>query len=248
MIKRNLLVALLAATLVLQGAAGAWANNKDKDQEEEGRDGHSRYELAPLTYLPLVLAGAAQERIAKMYFLMQTVTYLVEMTTGVKATSQNRVSLGGLFGGVFAKTYSAEDFVRSLEVGTVYRAGNGLLAVAMEGDELLQDHRIIVFNGDYQYDPRALPSLQQIEPAQLQKLQAYSLMVELAHHTLAPPLVSMMARLNHLNADQLQGTPGLTSAQETEIPVLRELIVGKVYRGPNNTLLVLIPPAIVQDR
>ncbi|WP_193366864.1 hypothetical protein [Pelagibius marinus] len=247
MIKRNLLVALLAATLVLQGAAGAWATNKDKDREED-RDGQSRYELAPLAYLPLVFAGAAQERIAKMYFLMQTASYLVEMTTGVKATSQNRVSLGGLFGGVFAKTYSAEDFIESLEVGTVYRAGDGLLAVAMEGDEVLSDHKVIVFNGDYQYDPKALPSLQQVEPAQLQKLQAYSLMVELAHHTLTTPLVNVIARLNHVSADQLTGTPDLTPAHETEIPVLRKLIVGKVYRGPDNTLLVVIPPAIVQDR
>ncbi len=247
MIKRSILAALLAVALVFQGAGGAWATNKDKDQEED-RDGHSRYELAPLAYLPLVLAGAAQERIARMYIMMQQVSYLVEMTTGVKATSQNRVGLGGLFGGVFAKTYSAEDFLKSLEVGTVYRAGNGLLAVAMEGDEVLTDHKVIVFNGDYQYDPQSLPSLQQIEPAQLQKLQAYSLMVELAHHTLTAPLVNMIARMNHVSAEQLQGTPGLTPAHETEIPVLRKLIVGKVYRGPNNTLLVLIPPSIVQDR
>jgi hypothetical protein len=247
MTKRIFLAALLTAALVLQGAGGAWATNKDKESDED-RDGHSRYELAPLAYLPLVFAGAAQERIAKMYIMMQQVSYLIEMTTGVKATSQNRVSLGGLFGGVFARTYSAEDFVESLEVGTVYRAGDGLLAVAMEGDEVLTDHKVIVFNGDYQYDPKALPSLQQIEPAQLQKLQAYSLMVELANHVLTAEMVTMMAKLNHMSAADLNGTPGLTPAHETEIPVLRKLIVGKVYRGPDNTLLVVIPPTIVLDR
>lgn len=245
MIKRAVIAAVLGAALVFQTAGGAWAN---PDQSDEDRDTKSRYELAPLSYLPLVFAGAAQERIAKMYILMQQVSYLIEMTTGVKATSQNRVSLGGLFGGVFAKTYSAEDFVESLEVGTVYRAGNGLLAVAMEGDELLQDHKVIVFNGDYQYDPQALPTLQQIEPSQLAKLQAYSLMVELAAHTLDATLMTMIAGLNRVNAADLTANTTMTPAQETEIPLLRKLIVGKVYRGPDNTLLVVIPPSIVQNR
>lgn len=245
--RRRRIVAAALAVAVALAPLTVQATQK-KDNNEEDHDGQSRYELAPLNYLPLAFAGAAQERIVTMFILMQQVSYFIQMTTGVEVTSQNRVGLGGLFGGVFAETFSAEDFVKSLEVGTVYRAGDGLLAVAMEGDERLQDHRVIVFNGDYQYDPKALPTLQQLEPAQLNKLQAYSMMVELAQHTLTAPLLNTLARLNHLDDGALNTTVSLTPAQETEIPLLRRLIVGKVYRGADNTLLVVIPPAIVLDR
>ena len=245
MFKRSFVAGALAALLLAPGAALA---NQDGDKEE-GRDGKSRYELAPLNYLPLALMNSAQERILEMYFLMQTTAYLVEMTTGVKVTDQNRVSLGGLFGGVFAPTYSAENFLQSLEVGTVYRAGGGRLAVAMAEDQVLADHRIIVFNGDYQYDPRKLPTLQQIEPSQLNKLQVFSLMVELSSHTLPASVMNVVANLDRMNAAELDNVSGLTQAQlQTEIPALRELIVGKVYRGQDNTLLVVIPPSIVLNR
>lgn len=249
MIKRGFIALVVAALLAVQMTSGAWATNEGKDNEsDDKRDGHSRYELAPINHLPLVFAAAAQERIVTMLFLMQTASYLIEMTTGVEVTSQNRVRLGGLFGNVFGTTYSAENFVRSLQVGTVYRAGNGHLAVAMAHDEVLSEHRVIVFNGDYQYDPKALPSLQQIAPAQMQKLQAYSLMVELAQHTLTTPMLEVIAKLNHMQPADLNNTAELTDVQrQTEIPALRQLIVGKVYRGPDNTLLVVIPPAIVLD-
>ena len=246
--RRTRLIAAVLAAAVALAPLTVQATQK-KDSNEEDRDGQSRYEVAPLSYLPLVLAGAVQERIVTMYILMQQVSYMIQMTTGVDVTSQNRVGLGGLFGGVFAATYSAENFVRSLEVGTVYRAGNGHLAVALAGDEVLTDHRVIVFNGDYQYDPKSLPTLQQVPPENLQKLQAYSLMTELAYHSLTASLMSVVANLDRMSAGELNGTAGLTPAQrETEIPALRQLIVGKVYRGPENTLLVVIPPAIVLDR
>ncbi|GAB4225654.1 MAG: hypothetical protein Tsb0032_31720 [Kiloniellaceae bacterium] len=244
MIKRSFVAATLAA-MVLSWAPGAATANQDQ-RDDEQRDGKSRYELAPLNHLPLALLGGAQEQILQMYLLMEQVSYLIELTTGVKVTSQDRIGLGGLFGGVFAKTYSLDDFADALEVGTVYRAGDKRLAVAMEGGELLQEHRVIVFNGDYQYDPKALPTLQQIEPTHLAKLQAYSLMRDLAAHTLTPELATTLARLG--NAPDQAAYEGLSSQQLTEIPFLRELIVGKVYRGADNTLLVVIPPTIVLNR
>lgn len=249
MMKRFLTAVAVVALLAVQLPGGAWATQNDNNNDGEDRDGHSRYEVAPLSYLPLALALSANEQILRMCIFMQTVSYMIEMSTGVKVTNQNRVNLGGLFGGLFATTYNAEYFLKSLEVGTVYYAGGDLLAVAMAGEEVLSDHRVIVFNGDYQYDPTALPTLQQIEPAQLQKLQTYSLMVELTRYTLGPEIMNMMAALGDVSAAQLNDMSNLTPAQrETEIPALRRLIVGKVYRGPNNTLLVVIPPAIVLDR
>lgn len=247
---RRMMAALTVLFLALSPAAG-WATQQQDREKSEDKDGHSRYEVAPLSYLPLAIALSAQERILSMYILMRNLSYVVEMTSGVKVTSQNRISVGNIFGGILAKTYSPADFVESLEVGTVYLAGDGLLAVAMQGDERLEDHRVIVFNGDNQYDPRALPSLQQISPNQLARLQFSSLMVELANHQLNGMLLGVIASLNRTSAPDLPApevSGELSPAQQTEIPMLRKLIVGKVYRGANNTLLVVIPPAIVLDR
>src|SRR3546814_15774014 len=87
-----------------------------------------------------------------MVVMMQSWTYQLSMAAGVDATSQNRVGLGGLFGGIFAETYSADDFVKSLEVGSVYRAGDDPIAVALQDDLQLEDYRVIVFKGDNQSD------------------------------------------------------------------------------------------------
>src|SRR3546814_3277687 len=97
-----------------------------------------------------------------MVVMMQSWTYQLSMAAGVDATSQNRVSLGGLFGGIFAETYSADDFVKSLEVGSVYRAGDHTIAGALKDGLHLEDYRVIVLNGDNEYDMRDRPTLRPI--------------------------------------------------------------------------------------
>src|SRR5690606_4130763 len=102
-------------------------------------------------------------RVVMMAIIMQSWTYQLMMAPGVDPTSMNRTGLGGLFGGIFAKTYSAVDFVESLEVGSVYQAGGDTVAIALKDDVRLEDYRIIVFNDDYKYELRGRPALRQID-------------------------------------------------------------------------------------
>jgi hypothetical protein len=238
MIKRGLAAVMVAAMLLVQGAP-ALANQNGGDNER--RDGQSRYEVAPYNFLPLVLANQVRLRIAMMVIMMQSVTYNLLMAPGVEVTSQNRVGLGGLFGGIFAKTYSAEDFMKSLEVGTVYQAGDDTIAVALKDNLKLEDYRVIVFNGDNQYDLRDRPALRQIDRSLLAKLNVVSLAVAMLNHTLDPQGVALMSGLD---ADgDVAAT--LSPALQHDVPLLRKLLIGKVYIADNNTLLVVIPPAIV---
>lgn len=238
---RVVVAAAVAALLMVQAPISALAN-PDK-QKEQARDGQSRYEVAPYSYLPLILSDEVRLRIALMVVMMQSWTYQLSMASGVDVTSQNRVSLGGLFGGVFAESYSAKDFVKSLEVGSVYRAGDDTIAVALKDDLRLEDYRIIVFNGDNQYDVRERPALQQIERERLAQFGVLTMVSAMLNHTLNPAGVRLLADLE-TTADGTELLP----PQLHDLPQLRKALVGKVYRGSDNTLLVVIPPAIVLDK
>lgn len=240
MIKRGFIAAFVAALLLAQMPAAA--ENNDNGNGDERRDGQSRYEVAPYSYLPLLLVTHERLRIAMIVMMMQNLTYNLLTAQGVDVTSQNRVGLGGLFGGIFAKTYSADDFVKSLEVGSVYRAGDDKIVVALKGERRLEDYRIIVFNGDNQYDPRARPALQQVAPATLAVLGTIPLVTRMLLHSITPQAAQ-------LAADPEQDPQSLSDVGVdvmADIPRLRALLIGKVYIGSNNTLLVVIPPAIVQ--
>jgi hypothetical protein len=238
MIKRTLIAALVAALVALPVATLA---NPDQ-QNDQQRDGQSRYEVAPYNYLPLVLANQYRLRVAMMVIMMQSWTYSLLMQPGVEQISQNRIGLGSLFGGVFAKTYSAADFVKSLEVGSIYRAGDDTIAVALKDDLRLEDYRVIVFNGDYQFDISDRPVLRQIERERLAQFGLLTMVQSMLNHTLAPEGVRMVAGFE----TAADGT--LVAPQLHDLPALRQLMIGKVYMGDNNTLLVVIPPTIVLDR
>ncbi len=231
---------MVAVMLLAQVPSAALAN--PDQQSNERRDGQSRYEVAPYNYLPLVLAANVRLRVAMMVFMMQNLTYNLLTAQGVEVTSQNRVGLGGLFGGVFAKTYSADDFLKSLEVGSVYQAGDDTVAVALKGDLRLEDYRIIVFNGDNQYDLRDRPAIRQIDHSLLAKFSAISMAVALLNHTLHPEGVKLMAEMNPNG----EFAADLTPTVQHDVPLLRKLLIGKVYVGADNTLLVVIPPTVVQ--
>ena len=239
MSKQRFIAAIVAAILVVQGPAGALAN--PDQQRDQQRDGQSRYEIGPYNYLPLVLAANVRLRVAMMVFMMQNLTYNLLMAPGVEVTSQNRVGLGGLFGGIFAKTYSAEDFLKSLEVGSVYQAGDDSIAVALKGDLRLEDYRILVFNGDNQYDMRDRPAIRQIDRNLLAKFAAISMAAALLNHTLHPEGVKLMAEMNPTG----DVSANLTPPDLSDLLLLRKLLIGKVYIGADNTLLVVIPPTIV---
>lgn len=245
MLKRCFIVVMMAALLAVQMPSGAWATQKgNENNQSDQRDDHSRNEQTALQVLPLLLGNNVHLRLAMMVIMMQSVTYQLLMAPGVNVTSQNRVNLGGLFGGIFAKTYSAEDFLKKLEVGSVYLAGDDSAAIVLKGDMRLEDYRVILFNGENQYDITGRPELRQIDPRVLGQLAAITMVGQLLTYTLNPQAFNAMAEM------QQSGTVSadLTPQQQTEIPLLRKRLVGKVYIGADNTLLIVIPPAIVLDR
>lgn len=245
MIKRCFVAVLVAAMLSVQVPADVWANqNGGGNERNEQRDTQSRNEQTALQVLPILLANNVQLRLVMMIIMMQSLTYQLFMAPGVNVTSQNRVGLGGLFGGIFAKTYSAQDFLKKLEVGSVYLAGDDRAAIVLKGDLRLEDYRVIVFNGENQYDVTGAPQLRQVDPQALAQLSAIVMVAQLLSHTLTPQAFNAMAEMEQngtVSAD-------LTPEQQTEIPLLRKHLVGKVYIGANNTLLIVIPPALVLER
>lgn len=245
MIKRGVVAVLVAAMLALQVPSGAWATQKGNESNQgDQRDGHSRNEQTALQVLPLLLTDNVHLRIAIMIIMMQNLSYQLLMAPGVNVTSQNRVNLGGLFGGLFAKTYSASDFLKQLEVGSVYLAGDDSAAIVLKGDMRLENYRVILFNGENQYDITGRPELRQVDPRVLGQLAALTMVGQLLTHTLNPQAFNAMAEMQHNGTASAELTP----EQQTEIPLLRKHLIGKVYIGADNTLLIVIPPAIVLDR
>jgi hypothetical protein len=243
MFRRGIIAILVAALLAVQLPSAALATQQDSENEKQ-RDGHSRNEQAVMQILPLLLGNDVQLRLVMMVIMMQSLTYQLFMAPGVKVTSQNRVGLGGLFGGIFAKVYTAEDFLKRLEVGSVYRAEDGTAAIALKGDLRLEDYRVIVFNGENQYDITGRPELRQIHPRVLGQLGAISMITQILNQSLEPAGVKALAELG-----QSSGVSSdLAQQYLTDIPLLRQLLIGKVYIGADNTLLIVIPPAIVLDR
>ncbi len=244
MLKRSFIAVLVAVLLAVQMPTGAWAREGGNENNERQRDTQSRNEQTALQVLPLLLGSNRQLQIVMMIIMMQNLTYQLFMAPGVNVISQNRVGLGGLFGGIFAQTYSAEDFLKRLEVGSVYDAGNGRVGIALKGDLRLEDYKIIVFNGENQYDVTGRPQIQQIDPQVLAQFGAIQAVIQLLNYSLNPVVFNAMAEMERDG----KVAANLTPQDETDLLLLRKLLIGKVYIGANNTLLILIPPAIVLDR
>lgn len=245
MFQRSFVAAVTAATLLattlLATTPGAVQANPDQQQDQ--RDGQSRHELGPYNYLPLVLANARRLQIAAIVLMMHRATYITLMSAGVDPISASRLGLGGVpvLGGLFNKTYGPDDFTDDKDVGTVYFAGDDKLAVALEGDIKLEDYKIIVFNGEYQYDLRARPQLQQIPPESLAQLGAVTVVSQMLTQTITPEGMTLITGLKP------DGNPGLEPGVPVlqDLPMLRRFFAGDVYRGDDKTLLIMVRPSIV---
>lgn len=239
MIKRSILAVLLTAALVLQSAGGAWANPEQKKQDD--RDTQSRNELAALGILPLVLANNAQLRVATIVFMMQNLLYTWQLQQ-IKVINENRISVGGLLGGLLPTTYTAKDFVKSLEVGSVYWDGSAMV-VAMKGERRLKDYNVAVFNGNYQYIPQGYTEANYVDAGKLAVLGAIPILNRMMLGQASALDVAVATApedaqsLHDLGVDMLE-----------QIPQIRERMIGKIYKASDNTLLILIQPSIVQDR
>ncbi|MEO3427925.1 hypothetical protein AAFN88_03645 [Pelagibius sp. CAU 1746] len=239
MFKRVFIVAVMTAALVLQTPAGAWARDNGGGAGEGGR----APSVSAMTVLPILLNSNAQMRAVYIVLMMRKLTYIVQMNQGISRTSQSRDGIGGLFGSVFATTYNANHFVKSLEVGSVYRTGDGNVAVALKGERRLEDFDIIVFNGEYQYVPKGKAEVKQVDPGKLAALGTVPIINRM--------LLGEASALDVALATAPEQAESLTDVgvdMLEQIPQIRKLMIGKVYRGDNNTLLIVIPPAIVTER
>jgi len=247
MSKRGFAAALLAALLSLQLPGGALATEKGNTNQDDRRDGQSRGESEFLNHVPLVLSSRDTLRIATIVMMTQTLTYLSLTSLGVDVVSQDRVNLGGLgaLGGLFNKSYDAEDFSQDNDVGTVFRAGDDKLVIALKDDLKLSDHRVIIFNTDSEYQVRGKPTIDQIPPQNLAALGTLTIINQLLLHAIAPEGMSFLGNLNvDPEADQ-RSAQNVGVDVATEMPVLRDHVIGRAYLGPNNTILVVVRPATV---
>ncbi|MEQ8357542.1 MAG: hypothetical protein RH942_18550 [Kiloniellaceae bacterium] len=247
MFGKRIAVAVLTAAMIAFGPAGVQATpQKDRDQSED-RDGQSRNESQSLSHVPLVLSSEDTMRVATIVMMTQVLTYLTFANLGVDVVSQNRVGLDGLgvISGLFNKTYDSDDFTPANDVGTVFRAGDDKLVIALKGDLKLEDYKVIIFNTDNEYQVRGRPTIDQIPPDNLATLGGIAIVNRLLLHTIAP---QGMAFLGNFNVDP---TADARTAQDvgvdvaTEMPSLQDAVVGRAYLGPNNTILVVVRPASV---
>jgi len=250
MLKRRFTAALLAAALLVQVPGGALATEKgrnDNNEQNEERDGHSRNESQYLNHVPLVLSDQQTMQIAAIIMLTQTLNYLTLTSLGVDVVSQDRIGLGGLgvISGLFSKTYGADDFGAANDVGTVFRAGDDKLVIALKDGLKLQDHKVIIFNTSNEYQVQGNPTIDQIPPENLAALGTVSIFNQLLLHAIAPEGMAFLRNFNvDPEADQRTAqNVGVDVA--TEMPVLRDHVIGRAYLGPNNTILVVVRPATV---
>jgi len=247
MFKRSFVAALLVAVLLVQAPGAVWATQDDRNDQDEQRDGHSRHESQSLTRVPLVLNNKQTMQIAAIVLLTRALTYLSLTNLGVDVVSQDRIGLGGLgfLGGLLDKTYSADDFTPANDIGTVFRAGDDKLVIALKDDLKLEDHKVIIFNASNEYQVRGNPTIEQIPPENLAALGTISIINQLLLHSLNPKGMALLGNLNVDPEADNRTAQNIGVDVVTEMPRLRELVVGRAYLGPNNTIMVVARPASV---
>jgi hypothetical protein len=247
MLKRGMVAALLAAALLVQASGGVLATQKGNKDHEDDRDGQSRNESEYLNHVPLVLSNEDTLRLASIVILSQTLSYITLASLGVDVVSQDRIGLGGLgvISGLFDKTYNSDDFTAENDVGTVFRAGDDKLMIALKDDLKLADHQVIIFNTNKEFQVRGKPTIDQISPESLTTLGTISIINQLLLHTVAPEGMTLLGNLNVDPAADQRSAQNVGVDVATELPVLRDHVVGRAYLGPNNTILVVVRPATV---
>ncbi len=243
---RGMAAALAVLLIALSPSISAAFEKQDQNQSDE-RDGHSRNEGRSLSHVPLVLSSKETMRIASIVWMTQTLTYLSLTSFGVDVVSQDRVNLGGLgvLGGLFNPTYGADDFTAQNDIGTVFRAGKDKLAIALKGDLRLEDHRVVIFNTNSEYQVGGHPTIEQVPAEQLAKLGTIPLINQLLLHTIAPNALQLLTSLNQDPPADRVAAQDAGVDLVTHLPALQQLVVGRAYLGPNNTIMVVVRPASV---
>ncbi len=242
MFKRSFVAVALAAVFLALAPAGAVRANPDQDQEDD-RDGQSRHEVGQLNHLPLVLADNRFMRVVQIVVLLRTVQYLSLTAAGVDFNSDDRVGLGGVpvIGGLFEKTYDEDDFTEENRIGSVFRDGDGTMAVVLSSERPLDGVKFVVFNGKGHYEVREGPKLTEVAPTSLAQLGAIPSMEQLLRGQAAKETVQLLAGL------LASGTPKTETPLPAlgDIPLLQKQFLGTAHEGDDDELVLMIRPSIV---
>ncbi|MGD1880363.1 MAG: hypothetical protein ACFB13_23025 [Kiloniellaceae bacterium] len=241
MVERRFIAAALALLLAVSAPAGALANQNGNNDDNERRDTQSRHETGPLNHLPLVFADQRFMNVVRVVVMLRTVTYVSAAAFGIDFESTDRVGIDGLpvSGGLFEKTYRADDFTSDNRIGSVFRDGDDTMAVVLAGDTPLDGQRIVVFNGKGQYTVRERPKITDISPSQLTDLGALPTMQQLLRGQAAKETVQMLTGL------LLDPAPETNTPALADMPLLRQQFIGTAHEGDDDTLLIMIRPSLV---
>ncbi|NIA71031.1 hypothetical protein HBA54_20740 [Pelagibius litoralis] len=240
---QRLVTAVALALLLLAGLSGAALANPDNKKDSEERDGQSRHESGPLNHVPLVFGDNDFMRMVQVVMLLREVAYISTTALGVDFTSDDRVGLGGLpvLGGLFDKTYDADDFTEENRIGSVFRSGDDTMAVVLTGDSALDGQKIVFFNGKGHYEVVERPRLTEVSPASLLQLGTIPSMEQLIRGQAAKEVVRILAGITATT------TPSADSKLPVmgDMPLLQSLFVGTAHEGEDDTLLIMLRPSIV---
>lgn len=243
MIQRSVTAAALALLLLAGLSGAALANPDNKKNDAEDRDGQSRHESGQLNHLPLVFGNGSFMRVVQVFMLLQEVTYVTTTAFGVDFTSDDRVGLGGLpvVGGLFEKTYDADDFTPENRVGSVFRSGDDTMAVVLTGDSVLDGHKIVFFNGKGHYEVVERPKLTEVSPASLAQLGTIPSMEQLIRGQAAMDVVRILAGMTATTVPPADSKLPVLG----DVPSLQSLFVGTAHQGDDQELLIMLRPSLV---
>lgn len=242
MIQRSVTAAVLAALLML-GWSGASLANPENKNASEGRDGQSRHESGPLNHIPLVFGNNQFMRMVQVFVLLRDVSYVATTAFGVDFTSDDRVGLDGVpvLGGLFDKTYDADDFTEENRIGSVFRAGDDTMAVVLTGDRAVDGYQVVFFNGKGHYEISGRPKLTEVSPTSLAQLGTIPSIEQLVRGQAALEVVRILAGLTATTVPPADSKLPVLN----DLPLLRGAFAGTAHEGDDNTLLIMLRPSLV---
>lgn len=242
MIQRSVTAAVLAVFLVMGGSGAALADPNERNNSE-GRDGQSRHESGPLNHIPLVFGNNKFMRMVQVVVLLREVTYVTTTALGVDFTSDDRVSLDGVpvLGGLFGKTYDADDFSEENRIGSVFRAGDDTMAVVLTGDRAVDGYQVVFFNGKGHYEISGRPKLTEVSPTSLAQLGTIPSIEQLLRGQAALEVVRILAGLTATTVPPADSKLPVLG----DLPLLQGAFAGTAHEGDDDELLIMLRPSIV---
>lgn len=217
--------------------------NNENQQDQDGRDGHSRHEGVRLGYVPVVVDDRGSLRINTVIVIQTRFIHVSPTSPGVDYKNLDVVDVGDvpLLGGLFGDRLDADDFNQGNRVGSAFLAGQNSLAAVIVDDVVVPDVRPTVVNGKGSYEITGTPQVVETAPVDMGELVELPVIKNLMAGKLTPEQTMVIAGITATSVpDNADKVPFLG-----DIPVLQRLFLGDVHRGDDQELHILIRPSIV---